>query len=147
MTDLHEKFASYLSQQDQRYTTQRREIVKAIIDKKDHFEIDAFISDVHLQGKRLARATVYRTVKQLLDAKLIQKIDAGNGRIYYEYNEKLQHHDHIICKQCGKILELKNNAIEMAIQSECEKLTFKTEYRSLHIYGTCKQCQKTSHPN
>lgn len=141
MNDLHDKFTEYLTQQDQRYTTQRREIVDAIINKKDHFEIDEFISEVHLQGKRLARATVYRTVKQLLDAKLIQKIDAGNGRIYYEYNEALQHHDHIICNQCGKILEIKNNHIEKAIKLECIKLGFQAEYRSLHIYGTCKECQ------
>lgn len=141
MNNLHDKFTEYLIKQDQRYTTQRKEIVNAIINKKDHFEIDEFISEVHLQGKRLARATVYRTVKQLLDAKLIQKIDAGNGRIYYEYNEALQHHDHIICNQCGKILEIKNNRIEEAIKTECKKLQFQSEYRSLHIYGTCRNCQ------
>ena len=141
MNDLHEKFTKYLSKHDQRYTTQRRDIVNAIIEKKDHFEIDEFISEVHLQGKRLARATVYRTVKQLLDAKLIQKIDAGNGRIYYEYNEELQHHDHIICNQCGKILEIKSKAIEEAINNECRKLDFQIEYRSLHIYGTCTDCK------
>jgi len=140
MNDLHDKFTEYLKKQDQRYTTQRKEIVNAIINKKDHFEIDEFISEVHLQGQRLARATVYRTVKQLLDAKLIQKIDAGNGRIYYEYNETLQHHDHIICNQCGKILEIKNDRIEEAIKVECKKLQFQSEYRSLHIYGTCKEC-------
>ncbi|RAP24727.1 transcriptional repressor [Candidatus Marinamargulisbacteria bacterium SCGC AG-343-K17] len=140
MTDLHEKFTEYLLSQKQRYTTQRKDIVTAILEKKDHFEIDEFISEVHLQGKRLARATVYRTVKQLLDANLIQKIDAGNGRIYYEYNEELEHHDHMICNQCGKILEIKNNTIEKAIKSECRKLDFQPEYRSLHIYGTCKNC-------
>ena len=102
MVNLHEKFSEYLKTENQRYSDQKKEIVNAIIEKKDHFEIDTFISEVHLKGKRMARATVYRTVKQLLDANLIQKINAGNGRIFYEYNETLDQHDHMICNKCGK---------------------------------------------
>ena len=89
----------------------------------------------------MARATVYRTVKQLLDANLIQKINAGNGRIFYEYNETLDQHDHMICNKCGKILEIKNKTIEDAIKKECKKLNFIPEYRSIHIYGICSDCQ------
>ncbi len=140
MSDLHEKFSSFLINQKQRYSTQKKEIVSAILEKKDHFEIDEFISEMHIKGKRMARATVYRTVKQLLDANLIQKINAGNGRVYYEYNEELEHHDHMICNQCGKIIEIKNKLIESAIEKECLKLNFEAEYRSLHIYGTCSSC-------
>ena len=142
MSNLHAEFETFLEEQNQRYTTQKKEIVSAILSKKDHFEIDEFISEVHLSGKRLARATVYRTVKQLLDANLIQKINAGNGRVYYEYNEELEHHDHMICNQCGKILEIKNKTIDKAINNECKKLSFTAEYRSLHIYGTCSDCIK-----
>ena len=141
MSDLHEKFSNYLIEKKQRYTQQKKDIVMAILEKKDHFEIDEFISTVHLKGQRLARATVYRTIKQLLDANLIQKINAGNGRIYYEYNEALEHHDHIICNQCGSIMEIKNKTIETTINKECEKLNFKPEYRSIHIYGICANCK------
>ncbi|MEK9727214.1 MAG: Fur family transcriptional regulator [Candidatus Margulisiibacteriota bacterium] len=141
MNNLHEKFSTYLNNHAQRYTTQKKEIVNAILDKKEHFEIDEFISEKHMQGQRLARATVYRTIKQLLDAKLIQKISGSNGRIYYEYNEVLEHHDHLICNSCGKIFEIKNKTIEQSIKNECQKLDFAPEYRSLHIYGTCKGCK------
>ena len=140
MSDLHDKFSDFLKNQDQRYTTQKKEIVSAILEKKDHFEIDEFISEMHIQGQRMARATVYRTVKQLLDANLIQKINAGNGRIYYEYNEQLEQHDHMICNKCVNIIEIKNKTIEKAIRNECKKLNFQPEYRSLHIYGVCSNC-------
>lgn len=141
MSSLHEKFETFLIENQQRYTEQKKEIVSAILEKRDHFEIDEFISEEHVKGNRLARATVYRTVKQLLDANLIQKINAGNGRIYYEYNEELEHHDHMICNKCGKIIEIKNTAIENAILNECNKLGFTPEYRSLHIYGICSDCK------
>jgi Fur family ferric uptake transcriptional regulator len=140
LTSLHSKFETYLVDQGLRYTGQKKDIIDAILTKTDHFEIDEFISEMHVKGCRVARATVYRTVKQLLDAKLIQKISGSSGRIYYEYNDGLEHHDHVICNQCGKILEIKNKTIERAIQNECKALQFKQEYRSLHIYGTCHTC-------
>ena len=107
MSSLHEKFETFLIQNQQRYTEQKKEIVSAILEKRDHFEIDEFISEEHVKGNRLARATVYRTVKQLLDANLIQKINAGNGRIYYEYNEELEHHD----QEVHRVLQLLENAL------------------------------------
>lgn len=140
MTSLHSRFEAYLNQKKGRYTQQKKDIVDAILNRNDHFEIDAFISDLHMAGCRIGRATVYRTVKQLLDANLIQKINGPNGRIYYEYNEAMAHHDHVICSQCGSISEIKNNIIERAIKNECKNLKFKQEYRSLHIYGTCHRC-------
>ena len=141
MSSLHSKFKTYLEREKLRYSDQKKDIVEAILKKSDHFEIDEFISEMHVKGQRLARATVYRTVKQLLDAKLIQKISGPNGRVFYEYNDVLEHHDHLICNYCGKILEIKNKTIEKAIKSECKSLNFIPEYRSLHIYGRCEECQ------
>ena len=97
MTNIHEKFKSYLEKNDQRYSNQKKEIFDSIINQDDHFEIDSFISEMYLQGKNFSRATVYRTVKQLLEAKLIQKIATQDGRVFYECNQELEHHDHIIC--------------------------------------------------
>jgi Fur family ferric uptake transcriptional regulator len=137
---LHDTFQDYLSQRNLRYTAQKRAIVSAILDSANYFEIDTFISERYTNGEHLARATVYRTIKQLLDANLIQKINASNGRVYYECNESLNHHDHIICNACGKIMEIKNPAIELALKSECHAIGFTIEYRSVHIYGRCNDC-------
>tara|TARA_A100001011_G_C13870691_1_gene658852 strand:+ start:216 stop:650 length:435 start_codon:yes stop_codon:yes gene_type:complete len=142
MTNMHEKFQTYLEEKDQRYSAQKKEIFDAIIKQNDHFEIDSFISEMYTKGRNFSRATVYRTVKQLLDAKLIQKIAAQDGKVFYECNEELEHHDHIICNQCGKIFEIKDKSIEKKIQEECNKINFKIEYRSVHIYGICEACIK-----
>ena len=99
MTDIHTQFKTYLEANDQRYSTQKKEILVAIIDQNDHFEIDEFISTMYTKGKQFSRATVYRTIKQLLDARIIQKIATQDGKIYYECNQELEHHDHIICQR------------------------------------------------
>ena len=142
MTDIHEEFKTYLEKNDLRYSSQKKEILKAIVEQNDHFEIDEFISTMYGKGKNFSRATVYRTVKQLLEAKLIQKIATQDGRIFYEFNQALEHHDHIICNHCGKIYEIKDKIIEIKIKEECDKLNFTPEYRSVHIYGSCEECTK-----
>ena len=143
MSNLHTTFETYLKKENLRYTQQKKDIVQAILDQKDHFEIDAFISSEFNKGTQLSRATVYRTVKQLLDANLIQKINIGDGKICYEHNPKLEHHDHIICNGCGRIYEMKNITIQTEIEKECQHLDFTPEYRSFHIYGKCNNCNTT----
>ena len=144
MTDIHQKFKEYLEKNEQRYSNQKKEIFDCIINQDDHFEIDSFISEMYVKGKSFSRATVYRTVKQLLEAKLIQKIATQDGRVFYECNQELEHHDHIICNHCGKIYEIKDNTIEDKIKEACDRLNFTPEYRSLHIYGSCESCSKES---
>ena len=70
----HETFKTYLEDNSLRYTDQRRRIVDAIADQSHHFEVDAFIANVRETHSSFSRATVYRTIKQLFDAGLLQKI-------------------------------------------------------------------------
>ncbi|MBT5856267.1 transcriptional repressor [bacterium] len=138
----HKVFEAYLKDNDSRYTTQKRAIVEKISKKKNHFEVDSFLAEMNKGNERFSRATVYRTLKQLLDAGLLQKITAKDGRVYYEQNFGESHHDHLICNNCGKIIEIKDDKIGAIFNNYCDTLNFDMEYRSVHIYGTCKQCQK-----
>ncbi len=140
----HKAFEEYLSTHEGRYTLQKRIIVDEIFKIKDHFEIEDFIDRLRADKAKLSRATVYRTVKQLLDAGLIQKISTRNGKVFYERSTPDKHHDHIICNSCGKILEIKESFITDYLNTYCEKIEFLPEYRSLHIYGECSKCRKKS---
>ena len=73
-------------------------------------------------------------------SQIIGKITTKDGKVFYEHNFTSKNHDHIICNSCGKIFEIESDRIENYINEYCEKLGFKPEYRSLHIYGTCKDC-------
>lgn len=137
MTAPHKQFEKYLEENDSRYTTQKKAIVDEIFKKKTHFEVDEFIADY----SEFSRATVYRTIKQLLDGGFIQKISTKDGRVFYERALGKKQHDHLICNQCGSIFEIKNDIIEKYVNEFCQKIGFKPEYRSLHVYGLCKNCQ------
>ena len=140
MTDFHNEFATYLTKKHQRYTIPKKKIVSAIIEKHDPFEIEALLAECNQTGTHMARASLYRTVKQLLDANLIQKITSANGKVCYKTNHALNQHDHIICNTCGQIFEFNRKKIDQILMDECMKLRFKPEYRSLHIYGMCQTC-------
>jgi len=142
MSKFHRTFEDYLKKEGSRYTTQKKEIVVEIGKTKKHFEIDDFLAQMRTQKKEFSRATVYRTVKQLFEAGLIQKIRTKDGKVFYEQKFIKKHHDHIICNQCGKIIEIKDDKIGKFVANYCNNINFEPEYRSLHIYGVCRKCNK-----
>ncbi len=146
MKNPHKVFEEYLDTHEGRYTTQKRAIVEEIFKIKTHFEVESFIDRLRVDHSRFSRATVYRTIKQLLDAGLLQKISTRDGKVYYEKGVPDKHHDHIICNTCGRILEIKEDFVERYLADYCEKIGFVTEYRSLHIYGQCNKCTKKQKP-
>ncbi len=135
----HEIFEAFLNHEKSRYTSTKRDIADAIFKKTHHFEVETFIDTFEKEDLKLSRASVYRTIKQLLDAGLLQKIPTQDGKVYYEHSLPQSHHAHIICNTCGKIFEIKNNAIESEIQKFCQDIHITPTYQSLHIYGDCQK--------
>lgn len=142
MKNPHKLFETYLETHEGRYTSQKRAIADEIFKIKSHFEVEIFIDKLRADSKRFSRATVYRTIKQLLEAGLLQKISTKEGKVFYERRIPEKQHDHLICNTCGKILEISDEVIEKHLEKICEKLEFTPEYRSLHLYGECGKCTK-----
>lgn len=133
----HDLFQDYLESHDSRYTAQKRAIATEIFKTTTHFEVEEFIDTIRAKDKKFSRATVYRTIKQLLEANLLQKISTIDGKVLYEHSTPQNHHAHVICNICGNIQEIKGKAIDNLIASECKELNFIPTYQSLHIYGEC----------
>ena len=130
-------FKQYIESNEGRYTKTKESIVKAILATTEHFEVDSFMDTFREKNKKIARATVYRTIKQLLAAGLLQKIMTRSGRVFYEQSFPEQEHAHLICNKCGKLLEIKDDKIRSLLNKYCEKMKFKMQYQSIHIYGEC----------
>jgi Fur family ferric uptake transcriptional regulator len=134
-------FEQYMEKTGGRMTQQKIGIIEEIYKTRTHFEVESFIDKIRAKDKKFSRATVYRTIKQLLDAGLIQKIQTRDGKVYYERTPDLHPHDHLICNNCGKIFEIKDESVDLFLSKACDTLGFKPEYRSLHIYGQCSYCK------
>src|SRR5881394_445865 len=92
-----EKFREYLASRPrrQRFTPQRRDMVRYIFSKHNHFDADELIDELKEAGFRVSRATVYRTLDKLVDASLLRRIDIGS-RAVYEHDYGYAQHDHLL---------------------------------------------------
>jgi Fe2+ or Zn2+ uptake regulation protein len=96
---------------------------------------------VYLTQKiKVNKTTIYRDLENLLKENLITEIDFGDGKKRYEINSQ-KHHHHIVCKNCGKIEDLKSEKLESEINNLINKTkNFMVLNHSLEFFGKCENC-------
>ena len=128
---------SFLKKEGLRATTPRERVAEIALQRKSHFEIQTLLKEVQNKYPEISPATVYRSVITLCDAGLLKEtLQSHTGVTLYEANDD-DHHDHIICIDCGEIFEFHDDHIETAQKSATQKLSFQ-EVRHQHvIYAKC----------
>jgi Fur family ferric uptake transcriptional regulator len=131
-----------LKSQGIRLTEQRRQVLKRAVSYL-HFTSEELVKDVKRFDPTIARGTVYRTLALLHTAGVVEKHDFRYGPPNYEVTFAKAHHDHLMCVQCGEIIEFQEPRIE-AIQDDVVR---RYEYRLLShthkLYGLCRACQRS----
>lgn len=133
-----------LKDKGMKYTEQRAIILQILINLDDHLnaeEVHAIIKEKY-PNQNIGIATIYRTLNFLEEVELISSISFGKDGKKYESNNKNQHHDHIICTSCGKIVEFLDEEIEKRQEDVALKNGFKITDHTMQIYGICDACQK-----
>lgn len=111
-----------------------------------HFSADDVYMTLSKEGMDIGLATVYRVLTQFEEAGIILRnhFESGKaeGRAIYELNQG-NHHDHLVCLDCGHVEEFVDTAIESRQREIAEKLGFKLQDHALALYGTCakKNCK------
>ena len=123
-----------------RRTGQRDAILKVVFSKDDHFTADELFERVRRANPDTSRATVYRTLGLLVEAGLLREIDLGDGHKHYDPNflEKPAH-NHLVCIECGRVVEFEDSHIEMLNDCVTRRLGFKPARQSLRIEAHCEQ--------
>ncbi|MEJ5172508.1 MAG: Fur family transcriptional regulator [Hydrogenothermaceae bacterium] len=120
-------------------TKQRIEVFNEILKKRGHFEIEDIVHLLRKKNLKASRATVYRTLNILKEIGLLKEVIKFGNKTYYEVGTK-DHHDHLICLNCGKFIEFHNDEIEKIQEKVCNEFNFKPVYHRLEIYGICEDC-------
>lgn len=134
-------FEKILKEKGFKLTKQRLQIFKEIVSKRGHFEIEDFVQRLRSKGIKVSRATVYRTLTILKDMGFVKEVVKFGNKTYYETGTK-DHHDHLICLNCGKFIEFHEDDIEKIQENICARYKFKPVYHRLEIYGICENCNK-----
>ncbi len=123
-------------------TSQRIALLKLLNSTQDHLDAEEIYFELYNQQKNVSRATVYRSLEALVAQELVSKLDFGDGRSRYERSKgDDEHHDHLICEKCGKVIEFFNLEMEAQQLSVCEEHFFTPTTHTMYIFGTCADCR------
>ena len=139
---LIDDFKELLKKKGMNFTEQRAIILQILFSIDEHLNAEE-IHDVVKKDypeSNIGIATIYRTLSFLEEANLITSISFGTDGKKYEAN-KDEHHDHLICTKCGKIIEFVDEEIEKKQEQIAKKNGFTITSHSMQIFGICADCK------
>jgi Fur family ferric uptake transcriptional regulator len=137
------RFEQTLRDRSLKSTAQRDDIAKVFFSGNAHYSVEELHAAVRKVNPRVGYATVYRTLKLLKEVGLAAERHFDDGQARYEPTEETaQHHDHIICERCGKIVEFNSEALETQQQRIARFLGFVLSRHRLELYGICTDCRE-----
>jgi Fur family ferric uptake transcriptional regulator len=143
--ELLEKFKTLLKKNGEKFTIQREVILETLYNSNEHLTPEALHQLIQKEHPELKTgiATIYRTLSRLEESDMVTSLSFGAQGKKYELGAK-DHHDHMICTECGKITEFVDDEIEKRQHKIAESFEFEMLDHSMQIYGICKDCKNKS---
>ncbi|NIM50034.1 MAG: transcriptional repressor [Gemmatimonadales bacterium] len=138
---LFEIFRRYLRDHNLPVTHQRAAIAQALFFADHHVSVGDIERVLRVRGVQVGKATIYRTLDLLREAGLVQEHDFGDGFKRYEPLAAQGHHEHLICTECGRVVEFSSERLERMKSLIAEEYGFRHHHHRLEIYGICRDCQ------
>jgi Fur family ferric uptake transcriptional regulator len=135
-------FEEYLRKRGLKLTLQRSTLARKVFDTARHFSAEELLEELSREKKRISKATLYRTLALLEEANLITSIDFGRGFKFYEHAHAIghEHHEHLVCIECFKIVEFMNPELETFHERIARSHGFRVLSHTYKIYGICSAC-------
>lgn len=137
-----ERFRAFLRARRLSLTSQRQAVFEEVFRHHGHLYADEIAERLRKSGRRASRATVYRTLDLLVDAGLVKRVRLGSLQRQYEHVHFGEHHDHLVCEKCGRIIEFFSPEIEDCQTRVCEENDFEPVRHTMIIFGLCSRCRK-----
>ena len=133
-------FEEYLTGKKLKHSKQRNEILDEFLSIDKHLTVDELYRIVQKRNPSIGYATIYRTLKLLCGSGLCRELKFEDGTTRYEHLYGHQHHDHLICTKCGKLVEVIDPEIEQLQEKLFKKHGFHPLKHRMELYGLCKKC-------
>lgn len=141
---LLESFKKILKESGLKYTRQREIVLNILYHSDTHFTPESLYMEIKRKEPNLnvGIATVYRTLNLLEDSQMVTSLSFGAAGKKFELANK-PHHDHLICKNCGKIVEFENSIVERQQALIAKEHKFKITGHLMQLYGICETCAQS----
>jgi Fur family ferric uptake transcriptional regulator len=121
--------------------TRQRAAVSSVLDDLEDFrsaqEIHAMLRD---RGEHVGLATVYRTLQSLAQADEVDVLRSTDGESVYRRCSSAGHHHHLVCRSCGRTVEVAGPAVEQWADRVAAEHGFAEVSHTLEVFGTCRSC-------
>lgn len=137
-----EIFRDYVRKKRLRNTPERELIIEEIFSKQDHFDIDELYLRLREKNQKISKASIYRTIPLLIESGLIQEVFFEDRHLHYEHIHGREHHCHLHCLNCRKIIEFQDRHLKIIEKGLSWKFKFDITSHKLEVYGYCEKCKK-----
>ncbi len=142
-----ERFRAVLRERSLKMSKVRESIARAALMYDGHFSVDELVQTLHERGVQDAHlATVYRAVPLMVEAGLIQPalVSKSDGQ-RYEASFEREHHDHLVCTSCGRVVEYQSEALEALQREIARRYDYELDDHVHELRGRCKSCRNRDH--
>jgi len=127
--------------------TPQRTAVSGVLDDLDDFRSAQEIhAELRTRGERVGLATVYRTLQSLAQAKEVDVLRSADGEAVYRRCSSGDHHHHLVCRSCGRTVEVAGPAVERWAERVAAEHGFAEVSHTLEVFGTCADCAGARRP-
>jgi len=135
-------FKTRISEEGLKATKQREEILNIFLNSSGHRSLAQIYAQVAKTNPKIGYVTVYRTLKLLTQLGLAIRRKFEDGETRYEPASEGSHHDHLICLDCGKIIEFEDRTLEALQKGIAQRYRFKISHHLMELYGRCEECRQ-----
>ncbi|MCG8406137.1 MAG: transcriptional repressor [Phycisphaerales bacterium] len=137
-------FREFLRDRGLKYTGEREKILSAVMHTDEHFEAEELLRLMWQESNRVGKATVYRTLKLLVECGIVKEVHFSNKQVHYEHTYGQDPHDHMVCRRCGRIIEFDAGEVVKLRTVIAAHARFHALSHRFQILGLCEVCRKAS---
>ena len=133
-------FQEFLRERGLKFTRERHTLMHEVLSNADHFEADQLLVNLRQAGKRVAKATIYRTLPLLVACGILRQVQFGDKFTRYEHTLGQTPHDHMVCRRCRKVIEFDSEEVLRLRAEIAARHHFQAMSHRLQITGLCADC-------
>ncbi len=141
MAPLCSVFRRYLKSQGLKYTTERADVLDAIIARDGIFEAEELLLELRRRGHRVSKATTYRTINLLQNAGIIVQALFDSKQSHYQLIYGKEPRDHMVCMKTGRLVEFQSAELTALRNRICKELGWSPVGHRFQIYAVSPEGQ------
>lgn len=144
LSDARLVYAEYLKKNKMFFTKERAQLLTFIFDQKGHFSADELMFAMQKLNLKVSRATMYRSLNQLVHVGILSESDFGHGHTHFEITFATKPHVHLICTDSDDVREVHSRKLEAVLNELARKEGFSIKRYKIQLFGISKKPKKSS---